>query len=90
MNIRPVQTEALAQPPQTITPKAASAVTSQAEGDSYQPAQNEKLVNMLQEQPDIRPEAVERAKAMASDPNYPSAAMISKLAKLVISGTTEE
>jgi hypothetical protein len=90
MKIRPVQTEAVALPPTTITSKAPSTVASQATGDSYQPAQNQKLVNMLQEQPDIRPDALERAKSLAADPNYPSAAIVAKLAKLVISSAKEE
>jgi len=45
---------------------------------------------MLQEQPDVRPEAVERAKNLANDPNYPGADAISKLANLFISDAGQE
>ena len=90
MNIRPVKTEVVAQPPQTITPKAPNAVPAGTAGDTFQPAQNEKLVNMLQEQPEIRPEALERAKSLAADPNYPSADAIAGLAKLFIADGKEQ
>jgi len=91
MNIRSVTAGAVNQPPTAITPKTTTQATpSEAVGDTFQPAQQEKLVNMLQTQPDVRPEAVERAKSLAADPNYPSASTIAGLAKLVISSANEE
>ena len=90
MNIRPVTTPAVPQPPQTNTPKSPTTVATQTAADSFQPAQNERLVKMLQEQPDVRPEAVERAKNLANDPNYPGADAISKLANLFISDAGQE
>jgi hypothetical protein len=93
MNIRTVTSQAVPQPPQTNTPKSPatpSTVTTEAQADSYQPAQNESLVNMLQEQPDVRPEAVERAKNLAADPNYPGTGAIASLAKMFIADAGEE
>jgi len=91
MNIRSVKAEVVPQPLPTIAPKTSQAAPSEAAaGDTFQPAQKEQLVNMLQQQPDVRPEAVERAKSLAADPNYPSAKTIAGLAKLVISGAASE
>jgi hypothetical protein len=93
MNIRSVTTQAVPQPPQTNTPNSPntpSTVGTDATADSYKPAQNESLVNMLQEQPDVRPEAVERAKNLADDPNYPGTGTIESLAKMFIANTGEE
>jgi hypothetical protein len=39
---------------------------------------------MLQQQPDVRPDAVERAKSLIADPNYPGTGAIASLAKLFI------
>jgi len=89
MNIRSVTTSAVSQPPQPNTPKTPDTVAQKTSADSYQPAQNERLVNMLQEQPDVRPEAVERAKNLAADPNYPGTDVISKLANLFVSDSSE-
>lgn len=86
MNIGSVKTDVVSQPPAAITPKPAAAASTPITGaDSFTPAQNENLVNMLQQQPDVRPEAVERARQLAADPNYPGADLISRLANLVIS-----
>ena len=95
MNIRSATTPAVPQPPQTNTPASQSPTTSSPVGsevtaDTYKPAQNESLVNMLQEQPDVRPEAVERAKNLAADPNYPGTSTIASLAKMFIADAGEE
>lgn len=90
MNIRSVTTEAVSQPLPASPPQFPATAASSAGPDSFQPAQNEKLVNMLQEQPEVRPDAVERAKSMADDPNYPGAGAIAGLAKLLIADASEE
>jgi hypothetical protein len=91
MNIRTVTTPAVPQPLQTTTTqKTPDTAATQAATDSFQPAQNESLVKMLQEQPDIRPEAVERAKNLAADPNYPGPGAIAGLAKMFIADAGEE
>ncbi len=92
MNIRSVTTQAVPQPPQTNTPQSTTtpAVGTEVTADSFKPAQNESLVKMLQEQPDVRPEAVERAKNLAADPNYPGTSAIAGLAKMFIADSGEE
>jgi hypothetical protein len=93
MNIRSVTAQAVPQPPQTNTPKTPTTpnpASLDAKADSYTPAQNESLVKMLQEQPDVRPEAVERAKNLAADPNYPGTGAIEGLAKMFIADAGEE
>jgi len=93
MNIRTVTTQAVPQPPQTNAPQSPSTpnpVGTEVTADSFKPAQNESLVNMLQEQPDVRPEAVERAKNLAADPNYPGTGAIASLAKMFIADAGEE
>jgi hypothetical protein len=90
MNIRSVNTGVVSQPPQTITPKTQNTVASAAAGDTFRSAQTEEMVNILQQQPDVRPEAVKRAKMLAADPNYPSADTIAGLAKLVINSVDKE
>jgi len=90
MKIRTVQAEAVSLLPQTGAPKTNQPASAAAAGDTFQAAQKEKLVNMLQQQPEVRPEAVERAKALATDPNYPGSDTIASLAKLFIANAGEE
>ena len=42
------------------------------------------LRSSLQEVPEIRPEVVERARALAADPTYPSNAIISHISKAIV------
>lgn len=90
MKLRSVTTEAVSQPTAMSTSKPPNTAASKLSADSYQPAQNERLVNMLQQQPDVRPEAVAMAKSLAADPNYPNASMIAGLAKMAISSASQE
>jgi hypothetical protein len=93
MNIRSVTSAAAAQPPQTSPPSTSTppaTASQEVTADTFQPAQNERLVAMLQEQPDVRPEALERAKSLAADPNYPGADTLEGLAKLLIANAGEE
>ena len=87
MNIRSVTTPAAAQPPQTVTPSTSdkpATASQEVSSDTFQPAQNERLAAMVQEQSEVRPEALERAKILAADPNYPGNDTIEGLAKLFI------
>ena len=93
MNIRTVTPQAVPQPAPTNTsqsPTTPATAGLDAKADSFQPAQNESLVNMLQQQPDVRPEAVERAKNLAADPNYTGAGAIEGLAKMFIADAGAE
>jgi hypothetical protein len=42
------------------------------------------LKTALEGQPEVRPEVVERAKALAADPNYPSAAIMKSVAGQIL------
>ncbi|MEA3212885.1 MAG: hypothetical protein QOE70_5942 [Chthoniobacter sp.] len=42
------------------------------------------LLTMLQNKPEIRPEVLARGRALAADPNYPTPAIINKLAGLIV------
>jgi len=96
MNIRSVQTEPATQAAQQVTPKTAQTaqqaqpVQTQVAADSFEPAQNSKLVNILQQEPDVRPDALERAKSLAADPNYPGADTVARLASLFIANPGDE
>jgi hypothetical protein len=94
MNIRSVTTPAATQPSQPAAPSTSDtpATTAQeaSSSDTFQPAQNERMVNMLQEQSDVRPDALERAKSLAADPNYPGTDAIEGLAKMFIADSGEE
>jgi hypothetical protein len=90
MNIRSVNTGTISQQSQPVSTKAPDAAPAQAAADTFEPAQTEQLVKMLQEQPDVRPDAVELAKSLASDPDYPSANTVASLARLFVSGSSEQ
>lgn len=42
------------------------------------------LRGALQRQPEIRPDVVERARALAADPNYPSPAVLKNVAEQIL------
>lgn len=52
--------------------------------DSYMPEQNENLMQALQNQPDVRPEVLERAKQLVSDPGYPPKDVINSIANALV------
>lgn len=54
--------------------------------DSYMPEQNENLMQALRDQPDVRPEMLERAKRLAADADYPPKHAIKAIANLLVPG----
>ena len=58
--------------------------TTDASGSDFTPTQNNKMLELLKNQPEIRPEVLEKAQKLAADPNYPSTDIVEKLAKLFI------
>lgn len=52
--------------------------------DQFSPAQSAALRAALAAQPEIRPDVVERAKALAADPAYPSRDILQKIAGIMI------
>lgn len=53
-------------------------------GDQLSTAGAELLKAKLANEPEIRPEVVERGRALAADPNYPSSAIISSVASKIL------
>lgn len=52
--------------------------------DRFSPENTAALQTALQQQPEIRPEVVERAKALAADPSYPSAEILRKVGQVIL------
>ena len=75
---RAVQADAIAAPGQAVakplTPRPDQLSTASA---TY-------LRSELARQPEIRPEVVERARALASDPNYPSPAILKHVGTTIL------
>lgn len=65
--------------PQATAPEQQS---EEAVTDSVMTDQNQQLMGALRNQPDVRPEVVERGKSLAADPDYPSTDIVDELAKL--------
>ena len=80
MNIQPVKTDAVQVPPK-VRPKAArDATDAQPASEQKTVGRKERLVEALASEPAVRPEVLERAKELASDPDYPGPNVMAKLA----------
>ncbi len=53
-------------------------------GDQFSAANSDALRVALTRQPEIRPEVVERGRALAADPTYPSAEILHQVGKAII------
>jgi hypothetical protein len=83
MNIPRVKTEGFV-PPARTKPEPVKSAPSRSTGDVYKPEQNEKLMNLIHAEPDARPEAVARARALVADPSYPSSDVLESVAQAII------
>jgi hypothetical protein len=83
MNIQPLKTECVSLP---AKPKAQAAKPTQASSpnEPLQSTKNERLMNLLRNEPEVRATEVERGKALAADPNYPSDDIFAKLAEIFV------
>lgn len=83
MNIQPVKSEGV---PTPVKPKAApvKAPEAQAEPESPRAAREARLRDILSQEPAVRPDALERGKALAADPKYPSPNILAKLAEMFV------
>jgi len=83
MNIQPLKTESLSVP---AKPKAQPAIPirASAQEETPQSTKNERLMKALRNEPDVRATEVERGKALAADPNYPSDDILGKLAEIFV------
>jgi hypothetical protein len=85
MNIHSVRPEIAAEAAKA-QPKPKNA-TTQTEGvvrDSYLPVKNEDLMDALRNEPEVRPEVVERAKLLVADPDYPPKEVLKKVAEALL------
>lgn len=83
MNIPRVTTEGFV-PPARTKPETVKAAPSRSTADVFKPEQNEKLMSLLHAEPDARPDAVARARALVADPTYPTSDVLEKLAQVLI------
>jgi hypothetical protein len=58
--------------------------TTDAKADNFTPTQNTQMLDLLHSQSETRPDALAKAQQLAADPNYPSADIVEKLAKLFV------
>lgn len=79
MNIPRVKTEGFI-PPARTKPEPVKSSANRSTADVFKPEQNEKLMKLLHAEPDARPDAVARARALVADPNYPSSEVLKGVA----------
>ena len=80
MNIHPVKSDAV-QVPAKARPKAAPEATeAQPAAEPAKTDRKARLVEALASEPSIRPEVLDRAKELLSDPDYPGPNVLAKLA----------
>ena len=80
MNIQPVKTEAVQVPPKARPKAVPDKVESPGAPEQEKVGRKERLVEALASEPAVRPEVLERAKELASDPDYPGPNVMAKLA----------
>ena len=83
MNIQPLKTDCVHAP---AKPKAPPAKPTQASSANEAPegARNHRLMEALRNETDVRAAEVDRGKALAADPNYPSDDILAKLAETFV------
>lgn len=67
-----------------VAPAPSKPVVRGPGADQFSAGQSAALRSALAAQTEIRPEVVERAKALAADPNYPSRDVLAKVAGLIL------
>lgn len=83
MNISRISADGSVPPAKARTAPGKDAPRS-AGGDVFKPAQIEKILNLIHAEPDTRADAVEQARALIADPNYPSREVIAKVAGKIL------
>jgi len=83
MNIQPLKTDAV---PTPAKPKAAPAkpAPEPPPQPAVQATKNERHLEALRNEPDVRAAEVARGKALAADPHYPSSDVLAKLAEIFV------
>ena len=84
MNIQPVKTDAV-QVPSKARPTSAPSAAEPSGTPANESTERKDLISQaLANQPDVRPEMLERAREIASDPNYPGPNVFAKLAARLV------
>lgn len=83
MNIQPLKTECVPVPAKPKTQPATPTQTSSPK-EPLQSTKHERLMEALRNEPEVRATEVERGKALAADPNYPSDDILGKLAEIFV------
>ena len=83
MNIQPCKSECVPLPPKAAA-KAAKSAKETSGSEAPQITKQQKLLTDLAKEPDVRAREVERGKALAADPGYPSDDLLAKLAEIFV------
>ena len=83
MNIQPCKSESVPVPSKPTTKPAKPAKEPSAEA-APSATKQEKLLAALDKEPDVRAQEIERGKALAADPDYPSSDLLAKLAEVFV------
>lgn len=90
MNIQPVKTDAV-QVPSKARPKSAPSVAEPSGTPANENTERkDRLIEALAKEPEVRPEMLDRAREIASDPNYPGPNVFAKLAARLIQDAKRE
>jgi hypothetical protein len=88
MNIQPVKPEDVASLSKGRTKPAASPPPQPGRPteDSVRTEEKQKLMEAMRNQPETRPEEVERGRSLAADPEYPSRDVLAEVARKLLQG----
>ena len=84
MNIQPLKSESVSLPAKS-KPQPAKPAQASTPKEPLQSTKNQRLMEALRNEPELRATEVERGKALAADPNYPSDDILGKLAEIFVS-----
>ncbi len=85
MRIEPTNNTPQPQQIESVKPKA-SAPAAAPEQSTVDFAASSQLLEKLQQLPDVRADKIAAAKALVNDPNYPSPAVLEKVADAISAG----
>ncbi len=89
MNIPRVTPDGYVPPTQAKTPPAKAAGAPTAE-DVFKPEHQQKLLAIIKAAPEIRPEQLERARALVNDPSYPDNDVLKEVARKLVRQTINQ
>lgn len=70
--------------PEAVTPATPKVVVRGLGSDQFSAENSAALRGALANQPEIRPEVVERGRALAADPSYPSPAILRQVSAAIL------